>query len=249
MANMSKVPFLAKANVGDDDLKSERTWMKIVDITARLLSVKGCAGTQLADVAEATDIPSSAIYYHFPSRDDLFEEVMDRGITEMSQRVQQTFDALPADTPPVDRIMAAVEAHLRNELELSDYCTAWIRNSGQLPEELGKQRKKQEAAYGRIWQGLFDDAIAAGYIGPELDGSLTMLLVLGALNWVPEWWDPRRGSVDDIVAKAQRILLRGLTADTSPSASAASPRNGIAKPRHWRHPFGRWRMSMARRRW
>jgi AcrR family transcriptional regulator len=236
---MSKVPFLAKTKVEDNDPKSERTRTRILDAAAHLLSVNGFAGTRLADVAESTDIPSSAIYYHFPSRDDLIEEVMNRGISDMRQRLRQALDGLPADTAPIDRIMAAVEAHLRNELELSDYCTAWIRNSGQLPEELGKRQKKEEVAYGRIWKGLFDDAAAAGELNPELDGALVRLLVLGALNWVAEWWDPRRGSVDDIVAKAQLVLRSGLTSTNGSSASAAPAREVVAKTSTRRHLFGR----------
>lgn len=228
---MSRLPFLARANVDDNDSESDRIREQILDAAAHVLSTKGYAGTLLPDVAEATEIPSSEIYHHFPYRDDLVEEVMYRGISDMRRRLQQTLDALPADTSPTDRIMAAVEAHLRNELELSDYCTASIRNSGQLPEELSKRQKKEEQAYGRIWQRLFDDAIAAGEMSPELDAPMARLLVLGALNWVPEWWDPRRGSVDDIVAKAQLIVRNGLTSNT---ASAASPRKGTAK----RHLFG-----------
>jgi AcrR family transcriptional regulator len=217
------MPFLAKANVEDDDPKSERTRKRLLDAAAQLLSIDGFAGTRLPDLAESADIPASAIYYHFSTRHDLIEEVMYRGISDMRQRLQQTLDALPADTAPMDRIMAAIEAHLRNELELSDYCTASIRNSGQLPEQLGKRQRKEEAAYGRIWKRLFDDAAAAGEINPELADSLVRLLVLGALNWVAEWWDPHRGSVDDVVAKAQLLLRSGLTPPGS-SVSAALPR-------------------------
>src|ERR1700752_4044696 len=247
---MSKVPFIAKANIEDNDPKSERTRTRVLDVAAHVLSIKGYAGTRLADVAEFADIPSAAVYYHFSSRDDLIEEVMYRGISGMRHRVQETLDALPADTTPIDRIMAAVEAHLRNELELSDYCIASIRNSGQLPERLSKRQKKEEAAYGRIWQSLFDDAVGAGQIDAELDAPLVRLLVLGALNWAAEWWDPRRGSVDDIVAKAQLILRSGLTSIASSSASATSPRERIAKPDTRRHRFGRPRVATtARRRW
>jgi AcrR family transcriptional regulator len=221
---MPKLPFLAKASVEDNDLKSEWTRTRILDAAAFVLSIRGFAGTRLTDIADRADIPSSAIYYHFPSRDELIEEVMYRGISDMRRLMQQTLDTLPDDTAPMDRIMAAVEAHLRNELELSDYCTASIRNSGQLPEHLSKRQKKEEAAYGRIWRSLFDDALASGEINPELDAPFVRLLVLGALNWVAEWWDPRRGNVDDVVAKAQLLLRSGLTSTTSSSASAASPR-------------------------
>jgi TetR/AcrR family transcriptional regulator, cholesterol catabolism regulator len=44
------------------------------------------------------------------------------------------------------------------------------------------------------------------------------LLVLGALGWVAEWWDPRRGSVDDIAAKAQLTLRSGPASNASPAA-------------------------------
>jgi len=221
---MPKVPFFAKANAEDNDSKSESTRARILDAAAHVLSIKGFAGTQLTDVADYTQIQLTAIYDHFPSREDLIAAVMYRGISDMRQRLQTTLDALPSDTAAMDRIMAAVEAHLRNELELSDYCTAWIRNSGQLPEWLSKRQKKEETAYGRIWQSLFDDAIASSEINPELDAPLARLLVLGALNWTAEWWDPRRGSIDAIVANAQLIVRNGLTSTTSSSASAASPR-------------------------
>jgi TetR/AcrR family transcriptional regulator, cholesterol catabolism regulator len=236
---MSDLPFPAEANIEGNDLKSERTRARILDAGAYVLSIRGFAGARLTDVADCADIPSSAIYYHFPSRDDLIEEVMYRGISEMRMRVQETLDALPDDTTPMDRIMAAVEAHLRYELELSDYCTASIRNSGQLPEHLSKRQTKEQAAYGRIWRRLFDDALASGEIKPELDAPLVRMLVLGALNWSAEWWDPGRGDIDDLVAKAQLLLRSGLTSATSSSASAASPREGIAKPGTRRHLFGR----------
>ncbi|BDB44286.1 TetR family transcriptional regulator [Mycobacterium kiyosense] len=239
---MSKVPFITKANTENNE--SERTRTRILDAAAHVLSSKGYAGTRMTDIAESADIAPVAIYDHFQTRDDLIEEVMYRGISDMRQRLQQALDALPPGASPMDRIMVAVEAHLRNELQLSDYCTASIRNSGQLPEKLSKRQKKEEAAYGQLWQSLFYDAAAAGQVDPELDVALAMLLSLGALNWVAEWWDPRRGSVDDIVAKAQLILRRGLTSNSDPSAS----REGAVKPgSRWRL-FGRSQPRVPARR-
>jgi hypothetical protein len=36
------------------------------------------------------------------------------------------------------------------------------------------------------------------------------MLVMGALNWAAEWWSPRRGSLDDVVADAQSFVRNGL---------------------------------------
>ena len=38
------------------------------------------------------------------------------------------------------------------------------------------------------------------------------MLVLGALNWAAEWWDPHRGSLDTLVRTAQSLVRGGLSA-------------------------------------
>src|ERR1700749_3846431 len=118
----------------------------------------------------------------------------------MRRHLQAALEALPPETSPIDKILAAVEAHLRHELELSDYASASIRNAGQIPERLRARQLKEEAAYGRIWRRRFEEACAEGQAGGDLAARLAQLLVIGALTWPAEWFAPRRSSVDTIVS-------------------------------------------------
>jgi TetR/AcrR family transcriptional regulator, cholesterol catabolism regulator len=195
---------LARADGGDS--KSQRTRARILDAAAHVLRVRG--------FAEYAQLQAPAIYYYFPSREVLIEEVMFCGISDMRQHLQRTLNDLPPGTPSMDKITAAVEAHLRHELELSDYTTASIRNSGQIPEHLRTRQKKEEAAYGRIWQQLFTNAIADGELRDDVDTGMARLLVMGALNWAAEWWDPGRGSIDTVVSAAQNLVRSGLAPQT-----------------------------------
>lgn len=208
---MAKKFGALSANGEGGDSKSHRTRKRILDAAAHVLSVKGFAGTRLTDVAEYAHLQAPAIYYYFPSREDLIEEVMYCGISDMRRRLEQKLDELPPDATAMDKIMAAVDSHLRHELELSDYTTASIRNSGQIPEHLGVRQKREEAAYGRVWQRLFADAIADGELRADVDPRITRLLVIGALNWAAEWWDPSRGTVDAVVRTAQTLVRTGLS--------------------------------------
>ena len=209
---MTKKSALQQDAVSDEALsKSERTRGRILNAAARVLSVKGYAGTRLTDVAEYAQLQAPAIYYYFASREDLIEEVMYAGIAEMRTHLQGVLDALPPVTSAMDKIMAAVEAHLRHQLELSDYASATIRNAGQIPEGLRGRQLKEEAAYGRIWRKLFDEARADSQISGDLDARLAQLLVIGALNWSTEWFDPRRSSVDAVVSNAQVLVRNGLS--------------------------------------
>lgn len=194
----------------NSDSKSARTRARILDAAAHVLSIKGYAGTRLSDVAAYAEIQAPAIYYYFPSRDDLIEEVMYAGIAEMTKHLRQVLDALPPETSPIDRMLAAVEAHLRHELELSNFATASIRNSGQIPERLRARQLAESERYGRIWRRLIDNIAADGQLREDLDPRIAQLLIMGALNWTAEWWDPRRGSLEAVVENAQSIVRHGL---------------------------------------
>jgi AcrR family transcriptional regulator len=203
--------------VTDDEViesKSALTRARILDAAARVLSANGYAGLRLTDVASEAEIQAPAIYYYYASRDELIEEVMWAGIADMREHVVGALGELPDDTPPLERLLAAVEAHLRHALEISDYTTASIRNAGQVPLSIRKRQILEEERYGEVWRKLVNDLAREGRLRPDLDLYIAQMLVLGALNWAVEWWNPRRGSLETVVANAQSFIRHGIaTAD------------------------------------
>ncbi|WP_062520824.1 TetR/AcrR family transcriptional regulator [Demequina silvatica] len=189
--------------------KSAQTRQRILDAAAEVLSRKGYAGTRLADVAAVAGVQAPAIYYYFGSRDALVEEVMWVGAHLVRLHVEEVLAALPEGAGPMDRLMVAVDAHLRFELQLSDYATASIRNAGHVPEQLRVRPAAEEALYSRLWRDLFVAAQQAGEVRADLDTSMFRLLLLGAMNWVVEWWNPRTRSLDELVATAQGMVRHG----------------------------------------
>jgi len=211
MARKAAVQDGHERTEGAPESKSARTRTRILDAAAHVLSIKGYAGMRLSDVAEYAEIQAPAIYYYFPSREDLIEEVMWAGIADMRDHFLEVLAGAPADASPMDKIMMGVEAHLRHELEISDYTTASIRNAGQLPENIRKRQIAEEARYGEVWKKLFKQAAAAGEIRADLDLYIAQMLVFGALNWTAEWWNPKRGSLETVVAMAQSFVRDGLS--------------------------------------
>lgn len=216
-------------SAGNGGSKSARTRERILDAAAHVLSRKGYAGTRLTDVAEQAELQAPAIYYYFPSREDLIEEVMWTGISLMREHIDQALNALPSDAGPMERIDAAVEAHLRYELEISDYTTASIRNAGQVPENLLVRYSAEASKYGDLWRKLIREASNAGLVRSDLDRRAARMMVLGALNWASEWWNPRRGSLDVVVRTAQSIVRYGL--GTPEAIDEATTRGSTRKPR------------------
>lgn len=186
--------------------KSARTRERILDAAAQVLSRRGYAGTRLTDVAAAAGVQAPAIYYYFASRDELVEEVMWTGAHRVRRHVEEVLAALPDGTAARDRLLAASAAHLRYELQISDYATAAVRNAAQIPEQLRVRPAEEERIYSTVWRELFAAAKDAGELRDDLDVGVFRLLILGSMNWAVEWWDPRVRSLEEIVQATQDML-------------------------------------------
>jgi TetR/AcrR family transcriptional regulator, cholesterol catabolism regulator len=204
VAKKTRTPLL------ESDSKSARTRERLLDAAAKILARKGFAETRLFEIAEEAQMQPPAVYYYFPSREDLIEEVMYSGAASMRQHLETALAELPPSTPPAKRIAAAVEAHLRHELAVSDYARAITRNSNQLPEPISRRALAEIAQYYDVWRGLVSDLADAGQLRDDVEAGTGRMFVLGALNSAAEWWDPERGSLDDFIKSAQSMVLHAL---------------------------------------
>lgn len=210
--------------------KGAYTRQRILDATAKVLSQKGLAATRLSDIAKEAEVQAPAIYYYFNSREDLIVEVIVFGSVSSHEIVTGVLAELPPTLSPLDRLIIAVEVHLRNALQISDYALASTRNIGQLPEKLMERPDAERRRYGRLWRDLIQDAVDAGQCHPEVNPTVSLLLVLGALNYTIEWLDPSRRSVDEVVEAAQLMIRNGIG---RPDAKVTEPPMHIGDPQEW----------------
>ena len=184
---------------------------KILDAAAKVLARRGYAGTMLAEVAEEAATQSGSLYYHFDSREELIEEVLQQGVTLSFARARAVVDALPADSSPLQRLEAALRAHLKFQLVESDYARAVVRSIGQYPEEMWQRVNEKFRAYGKFFDNLIAAAMKAGQLDPEVDRSALRMLIIGAANWAPEWYRADGSStVEEIGDLLVRLLQKGV---------------------------------------
>jgi TetR/AcrR family transcriptional regulator, cholesterol catabolism regulator len=227
-------PRAGRGKAGEErNAKSARTRARILDAAAQVLDRHGYAGTRLSEIAELASVRAPALYYYFPSRDALVEEVVLSGQATIIDHVVARLGDLPDDLDPVERIRAAVAAHLEIVLATSDFSSAALRNASQLPAPIREKLIEGQRTYTDVWRGLVEVAAEAGALAEGLNPGLGRMLVLGALNFTPQWFDPDRGGLEAVVETMQRFvvhaLTRGLPADLREKLLAQAPAGADAR--------------------
>jgi AcrR family transcriptional regulator len=190
--------------------KSDRTRQRILDAAAIEFRDKGFESTRLADIAARAELQTPSLYYHFESKEEIIEVVLSLSVEQTFNHVKECVAAIPEDQP-LDRLRAAIEAHVEMSQQHGDYSAATLRLYGQMPKDMQKRLRKTQREVGAFWNGLLVAAQDAGKIRADVDLSVARMLLLGALNWAVEWYKPsRRLTVADLAQQASDMVVDGL---------------------------------------
>jgi AcrR family transcriptional regulator len=154
---------------------------------ARLFAEKGYHGTSIGDLAEALGVQKGSVYAHIESKADLLWEVAREGAAAF----HAALDSVPDEGPVVERIRAALRAHLRVVAEQIDVATVFVREwrylHGERREEFVAERRRYEERF----RALFREGRELGELRTDLDDATAALLALSAANWAYTWLRPR----------------------------------------------------------
>lgn len=190
--------------------KSERTRERILRAAARTFRQQGYTAASLRDIADQAELKAGSLYYYFPSKEALAEAVMDEGVMGARRRAERAVAELVPGADALAAVEAAFRGHLNYLLEEADFAVATLRMLHQTPDLVRNRHMRKQRAFGRFYAQLFDRAREAGLIRPEFDLSALRMLLLGALNWSPEWFDSDGLSADELVLQLGLLMRRGL---------------------------------------
>jgi AcrR family transcriptional regulator len=150
---------------------------------ARLFAAKGYHGTSIGDLAEALGMQKGSVYSHIDSKGDLLWEVARAG----SEAFHAALDVVPADAPAVERIRAALRAHLEVVVGQLDVATVLIREWRYLEGEQREAFLRERRRYEERFRALFREGRERGELRADLDDATAALLALSAANWAYTW--------------------------------------------------------------
>jgi AcrR family transcriptional regulator len=131
---------------------------EILSATVELLDRLGLAATRVADVAEALDVSTALVFYHFGSKDDLVIEAfafeVERGLRRMEKAA--------SGDDPVERLRRVLRLYgpTGRATGWRIWIDAWA--VAQREPQLRKVLKRLDHQWQDILRGVVDDGVASG---------------------------------------------------------------------------------------
>ncbi|MEE9396584.1 MAG: TetR/AcrR family transcriptional regulator [Methylococcales bacterium] len=195
--------------------KVPKSRKQILDAAAALFSQHGFDATSLREIASAVNMKAGSLYYHFESKEALILEVLNIGIENIHQNVQNRISSIPENSPFSLILEEAIKGHLEALLEKGDYTSTNIRNYGQIPISIQKLSLDIRNSYEDLWRELLEEGARKGEIKPGVDLKILRLSLLGMLNRTIEWYHEGGLSVDEIAIDQARFFLVGISSESS----------------------------------
>jgi TetR/AcrR family transcriptional regulator, cholesterol catabolism regulator len=191
---------------------------ELIRAAAKLFRAQGFAATSTRDIAAAVGMHSGSPFYHFKSKSALLCEVMEQGMFLALQRQAATLMALQVIGPAAGAARgvlqpeAALRALIRTHFDIllgpnSDFIPVMLYEWRSLTPRQRAGIAKLQHDYEAAWLPLLQALRQAGRL--HADVHLARLLLLGALNWSVQWYDPKQGASLNQLTEAAMALFVG----------------------------------------
>jgi len=75
--------------MNEKKIKGEETKRKIIEVSETLFTENGYDSTTVQDICNKAEISKGAFFYHFPTKEFLFLEILDKYLSELDKRMNE----------------------------------------------------------------------------------------------------------------------------------------------------------------
>ena len=210
----------------------DRTREKILAESARVFNRRGYHGTTLDEIARAVGLTKPALYYYVKNKEDLLFQCHQKALDIAIGAVDT---ALAEAQTPDDQLRLVLTRYIEGMTDvLSGFVVVLYEEvlSPPLHTQILERRDQYEGKVRKI----IERGSASG-VFVRCDPKLIAFVILGALTWIPRWYQPDGAATSkEIAATFAEYVVRGLqrrpASDTIGDASPVIPeRRGATEER------------------
>jgi AcrR family transcriptional regulator len=187
----------------------------ILRCAASVFAEKGYHQASIRDIARATHVSLSGLYYYFQSKEELLFLIQDHALGTLLADL----DRLLADVDePEAKLRVLMENHLRyflaNRAEMKVLAHEVESLSGDYRRTVLDQKRRLTEIASGVLQELTPDS--------GFDPRVAVFSLFGMMNWIYTWYRPEYDvPVEHLADQMSRLFLHGYTTRALPPAGLA----------------------------
>jgi len=180
---------------------------EILDAAAQLFKKKGYNGTSMQDIAKDVGILKGSIYYHFNSKNEIFNEVLHNGINPVLRNAEQV---IGENISSREKLRKLFSYHISHIMDHNLSLLIYFREREKLPAAQMEEYLAKRDHYENIFREVLKEGIEQGLF-PDDNVNLTVFAIFGMCNWIIQWYNPKGAqSAEEIKSHMEYLIFERL---------------------------------------
>jgi AcrR family transcriptional regulator len=192
--------------------------IEILKSAAAAFRRRGYHGASVGEIADALHMTKGSLYYYFRNKEQILYFCHDYSLDILIDLLKEVEAESRSPEEKLRRLIVAFVHMIIDELHGTALTMDLTALSPRALRRIIAKRDRFDRGIRRVLQeGMEAGAFRRG------DAKLQAFAILGAVNWIPRWFDPRGSATSEEIGQAfADHLLRGLL--VSPSGTGGSAR-------------------------
>jgi AcrR family transcriptional regulator len=194
------------ARPGMEQRKTRKRRVEILKSAATAFRRRGYHGASMGEIAQALRMTKGSLYYYFKNKEEILFFCHDYSLDILLEVLERVEAA--GGTPPA-KLRSLIESfvhHILDDLR----GTAMTLDFQALSAPLLRRVIAKRDRFDRGIRRLLQEGMDAGAFAPG-DAKLLTFAILGAVNWIPRWFDPSGPATSEQIGRVfAEYLVAGL---------------------------------------
>ena len=182
---------------------NNETRQRILNAAINIFSQKGYHNAKVDEIVDASNSSKGAVYFHFPSKQDIFLGLVDEFASLLENRLLIAIDQQESG---IQKVNAALQTCLETFGSYRNLAKIFLIQAVGLGSIFEEKRQEIHDRFVRLVKLRLDDAVTNGEIAP-IDTEVAAYVWMGAINEVVIRWVYCGNPTPDQALPALRTLL------------------------------------------
>jgi len=207
------VTWGCKYKVALREQKTARKREEIIQAAVSVFMEKGYTGTTMEDVAANLLMTKGSVYYYFKDKQELLYQSQKVLLEKSIANIEAIKQA--QDLPVIERLRKSMIVHIEYLISERSGFETMVDPERYFSETQVEKNMKLRNNYEKNFDQLITEGMESN-IFESLDIKIVRNIILGAMNWVIQWYSPKGEKDEREVAELiSDYLLRILIKDTN----------------------------------